>query len=106
MKREDLDFVYIEKLSERGLNKSQIAYSLGISRSTFYRWWDEDPKIKISFEKGRVKAIEEVSSRAFQMAISGKHPSMTMFWLKCNAGWNEKDNQQSRILIDVQELNL
>ena len=28
---------------------------------------------------------------AFKMAISGKCPAMTIFWLKTRAGWSEKE---------------
>jgi hypothetical protein len=30
-----------------------------------------------------------VMQTAFKMAVSGKTPAMTMFWLKTQAGWKE-----------------
>jgi len=100
----------VKKLSEKGLSKTQIAYSLGVSRSTFYRWSEESQDIEIAFQQGKANAIEKVSSRAFEMAVSGKYPTFTMFWLRSNADWNDKAQQtqdnESRISIEFSELNL
>ena len=38
---------------------------------------------------GRVLALSKVSQTAYTMAISGRVPAMTMFWLKCRGRWQE-----------------
>ena len=99
MGRNSMDFpenylFKIEDLASKGLRKEVIANSLGFSLSTFERREKDDEAISFAFKKGRAKAIEEVSSVALEMALSGKHPNMTMFWLKVHAGWeNEKDQE-------------
>jgi len=36
------------------------------------------------------KANAAVANKAYQMAIAGDPPAATFFWLKCRAGWKEK----------------
>lgn len=40
-------------------------------------------------DRGVIEARAKVSQTAFQMAVSGKYPAMTMFWLKSNCGWRD-----------------
>lgn len=85
----------IEDLASKGLSVSKIAASLGVSKSTFDRRVSEDENLKIILEKGRAKSLEQVASVAYEMAISGKFPAMTMFWLKCQGNWREKDTEEN-----------
>ncbi len=70
-----------------GLSISQIAASLGISKSSLDRRLSEDSEAKEALEKGRSKAVQDIANVAFEMAKSGRYPVMTIFWLKCRAGW-------------------
>lgn len=79
----------LEKLSGLGLTVEQIAHTLGMSKKTLERRVKEEPEVSDALKRGRAVAIQQVSQRAFSMAMSGKIPSMTMFWLKCQAGWKE-----------------
>ena len=87
-----LDYPIIEKLASQGLSVSLIADYLGISKATLDRRISECEELSKNLNKGRSKGIESVSSVAYQMAISGKYPAMTMFWLKCQAHWKEKND--------------
>ena len=49
----------------------------------------KDPNLLAAIERGRDAAIANVSQTAYQMAVSGEHPAMTMFWLKTRARWKE-----------------
>ena len=108
----DEDYLTIERLSRSGINIESIAANLGFSKATLDRRLSEDLKAKQALERGRTKAIEAVSNTAFEMATSGKHPSMTMFWLKSRAGWRDKDsnessqNQNIEIVIDAEDAKL
>lgn len=82
----------ITKLSSLGCSRQNIADALGISLSTFERRIDEDSDIKKAMRKGKGRAIEEVANTAFKMATDGKHPQMTMFWLKTNK-WGEESQE-------------
>lgn len=72
-----------------GCNLDQIAHILGIAPVTLDRIMMRDPKVKEAIEKGRADAGAKVKATAFQQAVSGKNPAMTMFWLKCREKWKE-----------------
>lgn len=73
----------IKALAGYGMKDSQIANVLGITESTLQRKCKEDIK------KGRDTARASVAKTAYQMAVSGKQPAMTMFYLKTQLGWRE-----------------
>ena len=89
------DYPLIEKLASQGLSVSLIADYIGISKATLDRRISECEELSKILQMGRSKGIESVSSVAYQMAISGKCPSMTMFWLKCQAHWKEKNDNET-----------
>jgi hypothetical protein len=79
----------IEELAEKGVPVKSIAAYFGMGKSTFDRRVSENDELKLVLEKGRSKSIEAVASVAYEMALSGNYPAMTMFWLKCRAQWRE-----------------
>lgn len=82
------------KLTKLGLPLEQVADILGISKRTLERRMHIDEKLRTAIESGRANQIKDVSEMAYQMAVSGKHPSMTMFWLKCRAGWSSTPKEE------------
>jgi hypothetical protein len=48
-----------------------------------------DKRIDVAIQKGRANACGQVAKTAYNMAVSGKHPNMTIFWLKCRMNWSE-----------------
>ena len=86
------DLKQIETMSGFGMSLNQMASILGISKSTLDRRIAENNKsnpINDAIQKGKGSATYNVIRSAYQMAISGHHPSMTMFWLKCRNNWSE-----------------
>jgi transposase len=84
----------IESMAGIGLNYDQISTILGISPSTFDRRLaenDGDNPLNDAVQRGRAKALSNVSQAAYNMAIKEKQPTMTQFWLRCKGGW--KDTQ-------------
>ena len=79
----------ITALIGMGLTAEQVATLKGICRDTLYRY------CKAEIDKGRPRAIAQVAKTAFQMAVSGQFPAMTMFWLKTQAKWREKDPEDA-----------
>lgn len=79
----------LEQMAAVGLTLQQMAAILGMSHDVLEQRAKEDPNIKSSIEKGRSKAIFQVGKSAYQQAVSGKVPAMTMFYLKCRARWKE-----------------
>lgn len=50
----------------------------------------------MAISSGRSKAAAAVCETAFNMATSGAHPAMTMFWLKTRQGWREMGNEPAQ----------
>jgi len=46
-------------------------------------------KFRHELRDGKAVLTHKVVRVALEMALSGRHPSMTQFWLKCNAGWKD-----------------
>lgn len=81
----------IEKLAGVGLNLQQIAQVLDVSDETIRKRMHESPEIALALKKGRAKAYANVAKTAYELATSGTEPAMTMFWLKCQAKWRERE---------------
>ena len=86
---DEKDLERIEKLAGYGLTKEKIADVFGMHRNTFLNRYKKDPKLLEALNRGIARAEADVSTKAYEMAMSGDHPSMTMFWLKCRAKWKE-----------------
>jgi hypothetical protein len=72
----------VRRLSGCGLTHEEICVHMGInSIKTLWAWYRDE------LTKGRVYAAIEVYKANFELAISGKNPSMTIHWLKTFAGW-------------------
>lgn len=92
----------VKALIGLGLTARQVAVILGVSHETLYKY------CKPEIDEGRPFAHARVAKTAFEMATSGKHAVMTMFWLKCRAGWvdqpkpeEESQEQERDPLIDA-----
>ena len=84
----DLD-QQLEKLAAVGLTIEQMGHYFGTRPRQFQRYLEKNSRLKDAIEKGRANAVIQVGKAAFQMAVSGKFPVMTMFYLKCRAHWKE-----------------
>ena len=79
----------LEIMAAYGIPEEQIASTTGPKGI--------DPKtLRKHFRRelllGATKANSKVAETAYQMAISGKCPTMTIFWLKCRARWKETEH--------------
>ena len=91
----NLDHNEIERLAGMGLNERQICASLGINPSTLTRK-KHIKSIKQALEKGRAKAIAQVSSELFNYAMEGKETS-AIFFLKNR----DPDNWKDRNILET-----
>ena len=66
-----------------GIKQEDIAIVLDIDPKTFRKHYGDE------IAKAHVQANSRVAETAYQMATSGRHPAMTMFWLKTRLGWRE-----------------
>lgn len=85
------------KLAGVGCSLNQIAAILDIPTATFDRILARNPDINDAISKGRESAGATVMGQAYNMAVSGKHPVMTIFWLKTRQRWKEaKDDEPDK----------
>ncbi len=85
----------LEIMAAYGIPEEQIASTTGPKGI--------DPKtLRKHFRRelllGATKANSKVAEMAYQMAISGKSPVMTIFWLKCRGGWKEKEHAGLKVV--------
>lgn len=81
--------VQIQRMAGLGLKVEQMAALLNMSKKTFERRMEDTPGASDALEKGRSAAAENVTQTAYKLAVGGKYPAMTMFWLKCRERWKE-----------------
>ena len=80
----------VSAMAGYGVPVLDIAKVIGISDHTLRKYfWTE-------LDTGRVEANSKVAESLFQKAIGPGKEGVTaaIFWLKCRAGWREKDNEQ------------
>lgn len=77
------------KLAGIGCNLNQIAHIMGVEPRTLDNMIARDPSISFAISKGRDAGLGQVVKTAYQMAVSGKIPAMTIFFLKTRARWAE-----------------
>ncbi len=70
-------------LAEHGVAQSRIAAALGLSESTLKRHYG--PVLKL----GHARALATFEMNFYQLAKSGLHPSISIFWAKCRLAYNE-----------------
>lgn len=76
------DLKQLETAAGLGLNEKEICKMFFISRATLHRRMAEFPEVNEAITRGRITAKMAVRASAYKMATDGKHPAMTMFWLK------------------------
>lgn len=80
------DLSEIEMMAGLGLTQQQIADIKGFCVETLVKHAQK------AYKQGKAKAIAKVSKTAFDMATSGRQPTMTKFYLRTQAGWCEQYN--------------
>lgn len=76
----------VRTMSACGMKHEEIAREVGIkSPKTLRLHFDEE------LQRGMTQANARVAQTAYNMAISGKYPQMTRYWLACRNGWRERD---------------
>ena len=71
------------------LSQSQLADFFGISARHFRRLMERDAALRSAYKKGRANAIASVAGNLLRKAQGGDNAAM-IFYLKTQAGWNEK----------------
>lgn len=82
------------------LNTSQIADYLGISHVTFKAIRERDERVSFAYKKGKARAIASIAGNLIQSAKTG-NTTAQMFYLKTQAGWKEREVEQSASTYNV-----
>jgi hypothetical protein len=80
----------VRSLVAFGVSQEKIARQIGIrSAKTLRKHFREE------LDRGELEANANVANAAYKMATSGQHPVITIFWMKCRAGWREQRDFQA-----------
>ena len=81
----------VRALAGYGLKHEEVVKMIGIrSPKTLCKYFQSE------LESGRAEANAQVAQTLYKMATSGAHPAATMFWLKTQARWSEKPQEELR----------
>lgn len=85
----------LEGRARDGLTEREIAKSLGISRSTLYRWKGEHPELAKALRRGKEAVDYQVEGALLQTALSG-NTTAQLFWLRNRRPdkWKDKPDQK------------
>ena len=86
------------KLAGLGISNDQIAECLDMSRSSFYKCLQKNADFRDSLERGRTKAIMEVSNALYESARAGNVKAQ-IYFLRCRDPQNW--NVSKRVELDV-----
>lgn len=76
----------VTSMAACGFKHEDIARCLGtegIDDKTLRKWF------RAELDTAAEKANAAVANKAYQLAVAGNPYQMTMFWLKCRAGWRD-----------------
>jgi hypothetical protein len=71
----------VREWASLGYPQDVIGKLIGVSESTLKRRCPEELHL------GRLVADAKVAQVGFQMAVSGEHPKMTIWWMRTRMGW-------------------
>jgi hypothetical protein len=103
--KDHLKETFIINLKKAGAIVSQACEATGISRSTFYRWKDDDPEFSTAVDEVFDMQIDFVESKLMGL-INGGDTTATIFYLKTRGkkrGWNEKQQPVVEINTEPQQ---
>jgi hypothetical protein len=88
----DKDLRIIEDMAGRGARLDDIAIVVGVSPSTLDRWLELE-EVRSAYQRGRVLATDSVADTLYKTALGGD-VTACIFWLKAQAGWNDRPAQE------------
>jgi hypothetical protein len=105
----DLQLRVIEDMAGRGAVLDDIAYVIGIPPATLDRIKARDERVELAYRRGRAIATDNMATRLW--AIANQDTDLrsatvaTIFWLKAQAKWSEKQPEE-RVSDDVSEVQI
>ena len=83
----------VKSLTAYGVKQEDIAKLLGLSTKTLRKYFREE------LTRGSIEAIARVGQTLYQLAISGKNLTATIFYLKTRGGWREVSKEAAPTTI-------
>ena len=78
------------KFGAVGCGMASMSSYYDMSTKSFYELLTQYPKLWHALKKGEFESNVTVQSKGYEMAVSGEHPAMTIFWLKTRCGFREE----------------
>lgn len=94
----------VEVMSGNGLTQIQIAAYYGLTYQTLHNAKIRNKKLDTAIKKGKSKTILFVTSKLMEKIKKGKM-SAIIFYLKTQAGWNEKSTLELKDKIKSKKSN-
>ena len=81
---------FLEGMAANMLNAVRAEEWSGVSRMNHYNWINKQDVTYIkALEHLKKEMVNAIESKAYEMALSGDTPSMSIFALKAKAGWSD-----------------
>jgi hypothetical protein len=87
----------VKALAGYGVKQQHIAALLDVASVTTLR-----KHFAEELRQGALEAKTQMLGTLFKMAVSGRHPALTMFFLKTRGGWSETGNHEEGVEPDRQ----
>ena len=97
----NIDWEFVKEAITKGSSIKTIAYALGLDAKTLYNRCKDDLGTTISLLSAQYKrkGIQSIEQRAYERAMEGDR-TMTIFWLKCKAGWDDGSNAKNQVTVN------
>jgi len=97
----DMKLLELQRMAKIGMTMEQIANVHGMRVQTLYNRIEENSQLMDAIKRGRGQGVNTITSKGFDMASSGDNTTMTIFWLKCQAGWKEPQVFELKVLHEI-----
>lgn len=96
------DLETVQMLSS-SMSVQQVADYFGISKTTYYEAAKRQPELLERYKRGKSRRIAEYGELVHQHILNGDK-DMLKFYLRTQAGWSEKRNEQ--VISDLPPVNI
>ena len=92
------------KLAGLGLSNDQISECLDMSRSSFYKCMQKNADFRDSLERGRFKAVMEISNALYESARAGNVKAQ-IYFLRCRDPQNWNFTKRVELDVDFKKMS-
>ena len=101
-----VDLQHVEKLAMQGMSGASIARCLNVCPQTVHNNRQRSKDFDEAIERGRAKGIAMITNKLYMAALEEKDPrartTAQIFFLKCQAGWNDRAGAELAVTINSQ----